>query len=58
MLPLAARQHSTGRMEEPADRRALAKFVETLNSCLGLQEFNGTDALPAEFATVVIEELA
>jgi len=25
----AAPQHSTGRMEEPADRRALPKFVET-----------------------------
>ncbi len=58
MLAQEARRHSTGRMEEPADRRALAKFVGTLNNCLGLQEFNGTDALPAEFATVVIEELA
>ena len=58
MLPLAAPQHSTGRMEEPADGLALAKFVEALNNCLGLQDLNGAHELPPVFATVVIEELA
>jgi hypothetical protein len=32
-------------MEETADRRALAKFIVTLNGCLSLQDLNGNAAV-------------